>query len=190
MADMKETIAKAAVDLIMEGRSKKITVKDIVDKCHITRQTFYYHFEDIPHLIEWILERGIENLRKEAAGRRQYRAEENFRYVFLLALNTKPYVEKALSTNYSEEIERLVKEHIYYIFRQIIEEEELFPGLEEKDLELVVRYHSQAVIGILKDWSPKDDKNTERIIHTIFMIMEGKIAPAAPKETSPEPKKA
>ena len=31
-----------------------ITVNDIANKCDINRQTFYYHFQDIRDLIEWI----------------------------------------------------------------------------------------------------------------------------------------
>ena len=48
--DMKESIAQAAKVLLTEKGVKKLTVKDIVDACHITRQAFYYHFEDIPAL--------------------------------------------------------------------------------------------------------------------------------------------
>ena len=54
--DMKQIIAQSAKDLLMDKSVKKLTVKDIVDKCHITRQSFYYHFEDIPALFRWMLE--------------------------------------------------------------------------------------------------------------------------------------
>ena len=37
----------------------KITVKDIVTKCGVNRQTFYYHFRDIYDLMEWTLETDI-----------------------------------------------------------------------------------------------------------------------------------
>ena len=53
--DMKETIAEAAKYLIFKKQVRKLTVKDIVNECQITRQTFYYHFEDIPGLFRWIL---------------------------------------------------------------------------------------------------------------------------------------
>lgn len=59
-ADMKETIAKAAQSLLFEHHVKKLTVKDIVERCHITRQAFYYHFEDIPDLFRWMLEKRTE----------------------------------------------------------------------------------------------------------------------------------
>ena len=64
--DMKETIAEAARTLLMEKRKKKLTVKDIVDECSITRQAFYYHFEDIPELFRWIIERDTEKLLKSS----------------------------------------------------------------------------------------------------------------------------
>ena len=55
--DTKELIAEAVKRLLMQKKVKKLTVKDIVDECSITRQTFYYHFEDIPDLLKWVLER-------------------------------------------------------------------------------------------------------------------------------------
>lgn len=64
--DMKEIIAQAALTLLTERKARKLTVKNIVEECHITRQTFYYHFEDIPHLFCWMLEQGIQKAREEA----------------------------------------------------------------------------------------------------------------------------
>ena len=63
--DMKEMIAQAAGRLILEKKVKKLTVKDIVEECSITRQTFYYHFEDIPDLFRWIFK---ERIGKTASG--------------------------------------------------------------------------------------------------------------------------
>ena len=64
-ADMKEVIANAARNLILEKKVKKLTVKDIVEECHITRQAFYYHFEDIPDLMRWQLKQGARKLMDE-----------------------------------------------------------------------------------------------------------------------------
>lgn len=54
--DMKRTIAEAAQTLLVQRHVKKLTVKDIVEECHITRQAFYYHFADIPELLRWMIE--------------------------------------------------------------------------------------------------------------------------------------
>ena len=60
--DMKNNIAEAAKYLVFKKQVRKLTVKDIVDECNITRQTFYYHFEDIPGLFRWILKMEEEQL--------------------------------------------------------------------------------------------------------------------------------
>ena len=63
--DMKEVIASAARKLILEKKVKKLTVKDIVEECQITRQAFYYHFEGIPDLIQWSIGKGVDRLLEE-----------------------------------------------------------------------------------------------------------------------------
>ena len=44
----KEIIAKTFTELLDEKPMSKITVKDIVERCGVNRNTFYYHFKDIP----------------------------------------------------------------------------------------------------------------------------------------------
>ena len=62
--DTKELIEEAVKRLLMQKKVKKLTVKDIVEECGITRQTFYYHFRDIPDLLKWVLERNTDQLLK------------------------------------------------------------------------------------------------------------------------------
>ena len=61
-----ELIVQAVERLLMQKKVKKLTVKDIVEECGITRQTFYYHFRDIPDLLKWVLERiaNLQNIRR------------------------------------------------------------------------------------------------------------------------------
>ena len=40
----------------------KITVKDITDRCGINRNTFYYHYQDIPALLEEICQNQVEDI--------------------------------------------------------------------------------------------------------------------------------
>lgn len=174
---MKETIAQAALELITIDKVKKLTVKDIVDKCHITRQSFYYHFEDVPDLLRWVLERGIENYSSSRPG--GYGTEEEFRYLFMLALNIMPYIKWAMESNYAQEIERLLDEQLSLLFERMVKENNLYPELSEKELDIVRRYNSKAVLGILTSWSSEDEKNSELIIHTVYRLIQGDISPNA-----------
>lgn len=62
--------------------TKKLTVKDLVEECHITRQAFYYHFEDIPALLRWMFERDTQRNMLEAKNLKN--GEERLRYLFVM----------------------------------------------------------------------------------------------------------
>ncbi|MBQ5640550.1 MAG: TetR/AcrR family transcriptional regulator C-terminal domain-containing protein, partial [Ruminococcus sp.] len=51
----KDAIKKSFMKLLNAKPVNKITVKEIVADCGINRNSFYYHFDDIPSLIEEIL---------------------------------------------------------------------------------------------------------------------------------------
>jgi len=51
----KRAIMESCMKLLAEKPVNRIYVKDIVEDCGINRNTFYYHFEDMPALIEEII---------------------------------------------------------------------------------------------------------------------------------------
>ncbi len=63
MADFtKKAIRNSFLKLLNEKPLKQITVRDIVDDCGVNRNTFYYHFQDIPQLIETIIREDAEQI--------------------------------------------------------------------------------------------------------------------------------
>ncbi len=56
MSKLTEQAIKASFLKLLEERPlSRITVRDITDACGINRNSFYYHYHDIPHLMEEIL---------------------------------------------------------------------------------------------------------------------------------------
>lgn len=51
----REEIMAACLQLLEERPLREITVKDIVQSCGVNRNTFYYHFKDLPALLEEII---------------------------------------------------------------------------------------------------------------------------------------
>lgn len=51
----REAIKAAFLHLLEERPLREITVKDIVQGCGVNRNTFYYHFRDIPALLEELI---------------------------------------------------------------------------------------------------------------------------------------
>lgn len=174
-ADMKDTIAQAAKSLLMEKGVRKLTVKDIVEECSITRQAFYYHFEDIPALFRWMFERDTERNLLEA--RVQESGEARLHRFFVVAINAMPYVKKGMESNYREELERLLVEYIQRLFEQVCDEEGLYQDCTRIEVKLILRYHSQAIIGILRSWTEADTKNLDQIVSVVYRLMTEGISP-------------
>lgn len=174
-ADMKDTIAQAAKSLLMEKGVRKLTVKDIVEECSITRQAFYYHFEDIPALFRWMFERDTERNLLEA--RAQESGEARLHRFFVVAINAMPYVKKGMESNYREELERLLVEYIQRLFEHVCDEEGLYQDCTRIEVKLILRYHSQAIIGILRSWTEADTKNLDQIVSVVYRLMTEGISP-------------
>ena len=171
----KRALANELQELMAEQPFEKINVAQICQRCHMNRKSFYYHFRDIPDLLKWVLERNTDQLLKETLA--QGNAEKGLRCLFLLALNTRPYVEHGLRTNYRDEITRMVEEQLFTFFLQVAERHGLYAQCSHWELKLVMRYHSQAVLGILRSWSEADSDDLDHIVHVVHQLIVGEISP-------------
>lgn len=173
--DMKTQIAEAVKILLLKKRVKRLTVKDIVEMCHITRQTFYYHFKDIPSLLYWMLDCNTEKILEEYV--KQENPEQGLKYLFLICINIRPFMEAGMHTNYKEELEKIETRLMYSFSKYVVERKGFYMDCSRSELDILLRYHSQATLGILKNWTPKDTENLDQIVHTIYQIQIGKICP-------------
>ncbi|MCD8021191.1 MAG: TetR/AcrR family transcriptional regulator [Clostridiales bacterium] len=61
----KQALSDAYWQLLEEKPYNKITVQNIVERCQVNRNTFYYHFSDIPALTEYTIEAWADTIIKE-----------------------------------------------------------------------------------------------------------------------------
>lgn len=180
--DMKETIAQAAKALVEGKGARKLTVKDIVEECHITRQAFYYHFEDIPALFRWMIEQ--DTRRNMAEIQAMEDGEARLRYLFVMAINALPYIKRGMASNYRDEIERFLSQYLQRLFERVCDEEGLYQDCTRLEADLILRYHSQAILGILRNWTETDTKHLDQIVHVIFRLVTEGISPHGGNETN------
>ena len=60
----RQIILQTLTELMNEKPLSKITVKDIVERCGVNRNTFYYHFRDIPDAVEAVVKEELEDILK------------------------------------------------------------------------------------------------------------------------------
>ena len=61
----KKALSEALKEALKTKPFKKITVSELIESCNINRKTFYYHFEDMPSLIEEIIIEEVDNIINE-----------------------------------------------------------------------------------------------------------------------------
>lgn len=177
--DMKKTIAEATRTLLVERHVKKLTVKDIVEQCHITRQAFYYHFEGIPELLQWMIEKYFEQVMRETLAQKD--GEAGLRCFFVMAINAAPYVTHGVNSNYGEELKRLLRQSFQRYFSLLSEQKNFYPDCTRSQLKVILRYHSQAILGLLQEWTEEDTEQLDQIVHTVYgIIMERRLSREEP----------
>ena len=101
-------IFDAAQRLALKKDLDRITVKDIAEECQITRQTFYYHFQDIFAMVEWGL--GEELKRLIAKGKNTETMEDALLLYCEIVMEKRVLFSKMLNSRYCMPTLQMVRE--------------------------------------------------------------------------------
>ena len=150
----KREIKNSFIKLLTERPISQITVKDIVEDCGVNRNSFYYHFQDIPSLLEEIIvemtAKVIENLPQESTFEEKVTAA-----LQEINLNKRMIYHIYGSSNREFDEKQLMKicEHVT---RTYIRSREYSERVDSKDLEFVISYLKCELFGQLIDWLNHD----------------------------------
>lgn len=150
----KREIKNSFIKLLTERPISQITVKDIVEDCGVNRNSFYYHFQDIPSLLEEIIvemtAKVIENLPEESTFEEKVTAalEE-------INLNKRMIYHIYGSSN-REFYEKQLMKICDYVTRAYICSRDYSEKVTSKDLEFVISYLKCELFGQLIDWLNHD----------------------------------
>ena len=167
--DIKALIAEATRTLLLDRHVKKLTVKEIVEQCHITRQAFYYHFEDIPELFRWMIEQDGDKILQLVLA--QGDLEDGLRCFFVTAIHLLPSIHRGLDSNYAPELEQLLHQYTRKFFARAAAQLNLHVNCTPEQFTIMIRYHSNAVLGLLREWTEEDTENLDEIVHTLASLM-------------------
>lgn len=110
--DIKYRLANAMKECLVTAPVEKVTVKEIVDACGVTRQTFYRNFQDKYDLINWYFDKILaESFREMGKGETVYECLVNkFEYIQMENLFFKAAFKNDDQNN--------LKEHDFKLIRQ------------------------------------------------------------------------
>ena len=175
----KALIADAYVALTAQKPIDKITVKDVVEACGITRQTFYYHYQDLLEVIEWIVSRGIDDLIARTIAASSQR--EAIR-VIVSACETQPeFLSRLFNSRRREEAERIFFDGIRRYFLEVLRRSPVAPRIRyASDLETALTFYSCAITGVLIENSFQRHLDPEVLTDQLLRLLKGELLPHEP----------
>ena len=113
-------------------------MKDVVEECNISRQSFYYHFQDILEVVEWSTEQSFEKLLNRSL---QEDDPEIVLNEFITASEAAaPFMQKLLRSQKREQVERMMVRNIRSYLQDMISAKGKMPKIPFEDLEVALDF--------------------------------------------------
>ena len=145
--DVKAAVADALLELIRRKDADKITVKDLVEVCGISRQTFYYHFKDIVDVVEWAAQQGVQRLVRESLNAAT--PQEALGVFVDFAVESQPLVQRLLNSQRREAIERIMVDATRTYLADSLRERRGTPALRAGDWKIALDFYAYGMTGLL-----------------------------------------
>lgn len=143
-------LAASLKKLLMTKTLDKITVKDLVQDCQVNRQTFYYHFQDIYALLDWIFttesaEIIAENKTKSTWQKGFLRVFEYMRENQHLAINVYRSIGR-------EQLEQYLYRVVFDLIYDVVDEQAADLAVSEEDKRFITDFYKYAFVGLVLEW--------------------------------------
>lgn len=169
--NMKSIIADAYYQQTKQKSVDKITVKDLVEACHISRQTFYYHFRDLQEVLEWSAQQALQKAleRSKAAPT----PEEAMKLLIQATDEQHELIQKLLRSQKRASVEQMmvhvVQAYLVEMFRSTAADLSISCG----DLAVAIQLYSIGIAGILLRYSGRRDRDADQLAAQLCRLLSG-----------------
>ena len=146
----KKKIADCVRQLMKRKEISKITIGDIMEATGMSRQSFYYHFKDIPDVVEFILKKKWDEILEHPQDRASIlecmeEMADLVRNNRKVMFNVYRSVKKDTFLFYMNEISNYI---IMEYFRKNADQFDL----DEGEIQILIQYYKCLFMGFLMEW--------------------------------------
>lgn len=156
----REHIIRTYMELAAEKGPEKVSITNIVERCGITRKTFYYHFSDIFDLIETVMERKLEQL--VAEGIAMPSLETGLVHFLRNLAKNRRLIERVADSPHYKVVLKMVRRKLGEYFYYLLDEWGVFDQIPKQEGEILVSVFTYTVMGIGLDGDGEEEKNLEK----------------------------
>lgn len=173
----KQDLEEALKAMLLKKTLDKITIRDLTDACGISRMTFYYHFQDIYDLVEWVC---IEDATAALAGKKTADTwTEGLMQIFEAVLDNKPFVLNAYRSLDRERMERFLYQLTATLIRGVVDEKSADVAISEEDKAFIADFYKYSFVGLMLDWIRKGmSDDYHELVRKTGLVMQESITHA------------
>jgi len=175
MTNTKDMIAQAFLRIAKKKHLDKITVTELVEVCGITRQTFYYHFQDIVDVIEWILEKERNFLMAKALTASSLK--EAIKIHLLSADEHSQLIGNLLESSRKEQVIDLFLNTIRSYLQEYTHRQNLLRDMTQSDIDTALTFYSYAITGVIIENKRKGRIDFDQQADQIIRLLQGQMFP-------------
>ena len=152
----RRAIKESFLKLLNQRPLNQITVKDIVEDCGINRNSFYYHFADLPTLLEGIMAEQVSMLVESHPTIDS--VQEGSDAIVEFVMRNKRAIYHIYNSLSRDVFERHLMEVCRYIVSTYLST--MLENTDEADRATILRFHKCVCFGSIIDWlngGMKDD---------------------------------
>lgn len=171
--DMKSKIADVLNDMLKHKNLDKITVKELVDACNISRQSFYYHFRDIMDVVEWYQNKALKQSIERNLEAPTYK--EAIKGIIYEAFEHKELILQLLSSQRRSEMELLFLKAVRTYLQELLRAKGSSIVCSPEDVETVLSFCSCGLVGIMLTNLKQKNLDIDALADQICRLLTGEI---------------
>lgn len=168
-ADVKREITETLLRLLEKKSLEKITVKELVTLCGISRQTFYYHFEDVLDVVDWWTRQGAQHLMEESL--RTDDPRKALRLFVDYTAEHRQTLQHLLASRWREQLERRLVQvfttHLQDMLHRMHPNLAMSPANEEAFL----TFYACGISGLLMEQQVRTDAEKEALVNQLYWLL-------------------
>lgn len=185
----KFAILKVFGDLAASRPVDKITVKDITDQCGISRNTFYYHYQDIYQVLKAYVQYSAEHVIELMVEDEGEDGKAGLREIRYLEANRELLCNLYRSAA-NEEVRNCLQSASQIIFDRLIESVSQGMEVQAEDKKILSAVCQYTVRGIMTSWMEEDGmlngETLEQVLVRLGYLFKGAIREALMRSVSRE----
>ncbi|MFA7189700.1 MAG: TetR/AcrR family transcriptional regulator [Sphaerochaetaceae bacterium] len=176
----KNALSQSLRGLMATKPFDRISISDITGRAGFDRQTFYYHFNSIYDLIEWVF---VNESGAALGNNKTYDTwQEGFEAIFGYVQQNSSFVLNAFHSTAHDPLERFLLSEARELVGAVVEEQSRGLDVPQTDKDFISDFYKFAFTGLLMDWIRTGmSENPHLLVERLGILIHGDIRKALEK---------